>query len=478
VTLSASPGLDLACTGCGRVLGSASPLPVRCPQARPGDDIDHLVARPALREDTGWPDSGDANPFLRYRTLLYSWALARQRGLTDAWYVDAVSRIDARIAAIDGHGFTATPYSRAPGLEEMLAPRPQAGGRGVWVKDETGNVAGSHKARHLMGLALVLAVEEATGDVDPARPLAIASCGNAALAAAVVARACDKRLRVAIPTWADPNVVARLKDLGAELEVCERSPADPPGDPCFWRFRARVAEGAWPFTCQGSENGLTIDGGLTLGFELADGMRGHDRTPDRLAIQVGGGALASATIQALVLAWELGATPRLPALHTVQTAAVAPLRRAWRRFAQGIARRLAARGVAIDPEADDATLGASLRPHARTRAAAAERAHAAGHRTEYMRAVPDPAPSVATGILDDETYDWRVVVRGLVETGGWPVAVDEVTLVRARDGALARAGFAADATGTAGLAGLLALDAGGTFTRYEHLAVLITGARR
>lgn len=478
MTLSASPGLDLACTGCGRVLGSASPLPVRCPEARPGDDIDHLVARPALPEFRRWPGGEEPNPFLRYRTLLYSWALARQRGLSDQWFVDAVGRIDARIAAVDGHGFVATPYARAPGLEHVLGHGPQAGGGGVWAKDETGNVAGSHKARHLMGLALVLAVEEATGAVDAARPLAIASCGNAALAAAVVARACEKRLRVAIPTWADPRVVTRLQDLGAELEVCERSPADPPGDPTFRRFRARVAEGAWPFTCQGSENGLTIDGGLTLGFELADGMRAHGHALDRLAIQVGGGALASATIQALFLACELGAIPRVPVLHTVQTKAVAPLHRAWRRFAQGIARRRAARGADLDPEAADAELGPSLRLHGRGRAADAERAHAAGHRTEYMRPVPNPAPSVATGILDDETYDWRVVVRGLVETGGWPLAVDEDTLVRARDGAFDHAGLAADATGTAGFAGLLALDTAGHLTGPEHLAVLITGARR
>ena len=46
----------------------------------------------------------------------------------------------------------------------------------------------------------------------PARaPLAIASCGNAALAAAVVARAADRRLRVFIPPDADPAVVARLR---------------------------------------------------------------------------------------------------------------------------------------------------------------------------------------------------------------------------------------------------------------------------
>jgi hypothetical protein len=28
---------------------------------------------------------------------------------------------------------------------------------------------------------------------------------------------------------------------------------------------------------------------------------------------------------------------------------------------------------------------------------------------------------VATGILDDETYDWRAVVEGMLTTGGRPL---------------------------------------------------------
>ena len=60
---------------------------------------------------------------------------------------------------------------------------------GVWVKDETGNVSGSHKARHLMGIMLWIHVVERLGATAPSAAagprLAIASCGNAALAAAI-----------------------------------------------------------------------------------------------------------------------------------------------------------------------------------------------------------------------------------------------------------------------------------------------------
>ena len=111
--------------------------------------------------------SRDPNPFLRYRRFLASY----DRAEDDAHFVDVVTRLDKAVAAVDGRGFTVTPFRWADSL-------------GVWVKDETGNVAGSHKGRHLMGLAIWL---EIVG-VEKSRQLAIASCGNAAVAAAVIAR--------------------------------------------------------------------------------------------------------------------------------------------------------------------------------------------------------------------------------------------------------------------------------------------------
>src|SRR5206468_8683821 len=103
------------------------------------------------------------------------------------------------------------------------------------------------------------------------RDLAIASCGNAALAAAVVARAGDRKLQVFVPTWGDPAVIARLKELGANVNVVAREEGVP-GDPTFHALQRAVADGALPFTCQGNENGLAIEGGMTLGYELASGI--------------------------------------------------------------------------------------------------------------------------------------------------------------------------------------------------------------
>ena len=103
-------------------------------------------------------------------------------------------------------------------------------------------------------------------------PLAIASCGNAALAAAVVAAAGRRPLRVFVPVDADPAIVRRLEELGAGVEVCPRAGREE-GDPTYLRLREAVAGGALPFTCQGNLNGLAIEGGHDAGYEIADATR-------------------------------------------------------------------------------------------------------------------------------------------------------------------------------------------------------------
>ena len=70
----------------------------------------------------------------------------------------------------------------------------------------------------------------------------------------------------------------------------------------------------------------------------------------------------------------------------------------------------------------------------------------------------DEPRSLADGILDDETYDWLGVVQGMAASGGSPVVVERGP---DRGGATtwpsALTGIPVSATGTAGLAGLLAL---------------------
>jgi len=448
--VKASPAASaIRCTACGYVARPDDPFPFRCPGAGKGD-ADHVLTRVLGPEGMRFPSGGEANPYLRYRALMHSHHVATARGMSDAGYVDLVGSLDESVAAVAGGGFRATPFFRSPELSEALG---FSASGGVWVKDETGNVAGSHKGRHLMGVLVHLAVMEECGLLDAGhrRDLAIASCGNAALAAAVLARAGRWRLTVFVPPEPDAGVVDRLRDLAATVVTCPREDGEL-GDPAYLRLREELDRGALPFTTQGPENGLAIEGGQTLGYELVTDLGGAGL--DHLVIQVGGGALASSCVGALREAAELGALGRLPRVHTVQACGAHPLERAY------------ARVRALLPEEPD--------PDSVRRTVA----RAAAHRSAFMQAWETPAVSVATGILDDETYDWRAVVEGMLLTGGRPLVVSEIALTRAHALAVAATGIEVDHTGSSGLAGVPELRRSGEIGDDERVAVLFTGRQR
>ena len=446
-----SPVSTIRCSGCGHVAGRDDPYPFRCPRAGT-DDTDHVMTRVLGLAGPHFPSGSEQNPFVRYRVLMHSYHVARARGISDAGYSGLVASLDASVAAVDGHGFAVTPFFRSRELSESLG---FAATGGVWVKNETQNVSGSHKGRHLMGVLIHLAVMEESGLLDPGnrRDLAIASCGNAALAAAVVARACGWPLTVFVPPDAGPGIVHRLRGLRADVVVCPREHGVP-GDPAYLRLRGKLDTGALPFTTQGNENGLTIEGGETLGYELVSDLAGLPGGLDHLIVQVGGGALASSCIQALREAAERGALDRLPHVHTVQTFGAHPLERAYRRVR------------ALLPEEPG--------PEAVRQAMA----QAAAHRSAFMQPWEQEPKSVATGILDDETYDWRAVVEGMLITGGLPLVVAEDVLVEANRLAVSKTGIQADPTGSSGLAGLLEMRRSGAIGDQDRAAVLFTGIQR
>jgi threonine synthase len=471
---------SFACAGCGYVAPRTAPAPQRCPAALPGDDIDHVLRRVLDTDRVGFPATPPddrTSPFEAYRELFHAWHVARAIGWSDADYVALVRDLDGRVAAVAGHGFRATPLHRAP----LLADRLGLSGAPL-VKDETVNVGGSHKARHLMGTALEL---ELAAQLDrPAharvRPLAIASCGNAALAAAIVAAAWGRPLLVFVPVDADPTILASLRDLRATVSTVPRDAAVR-GDPTYLAMRQAIAAGALPFTCQGPDNGFAIEGGHTLGYELASQLAAERTTLDRLFIQVGGGALAASVAAGLAEAAALGVLPRLPRIHAVQSRKVQPLARAYRAVVADIAPRL---GVAVEPPPAEAPAGAWQAVADRLRDAVLDQpgrdplASLPGHRSAFMRPWDGETASVAGGIVDDETYDWFAVVRAMLLTGGFPVTADEATLLRAATLGRETTGIDADPTGTAGLAGLITLlDAGGV-DPAENVGLLFTGIRR
>ena len=428
----------LVCAGCEAEPDPGEPFPFRCPNSGRGD-VDHVLHRALDTTRVRFP-AGDPepNPFIRYRQLLHAYHIAAAGGIGDEDFCALVRRLDERVAAVDGHGFTVTPFGRSDELSDRLGFSATGG---VWVKDETGNVSGSHKARHLFGVLVYLEVAERLGRATERPDLAIASCGNAALAAAVVAAAGERTLRVFVPVDADPRVLHRLEELGALVTVCPRTPGVP-GDPTVARLVQALAEGALPFTCQGNLNGLAVEGGETLAWEMASAAE----RIERLIVQVGGGALASACSHGFREAHALAACDPRPRIDTVQTAAAWPLKRAF---------------DAVLAHADPGVL-----------------LYASHHRSEFMWPWEQEPHSVAHGILDDETYDWLAVVDAMLTTGGTALVVDESTLERANALARGTTGIAVDPTGSSGLAGLLALREAGGVGDDERVAVLFTGVSR
>ena len=188
-----------------------------------------------------------------------------------------------------------------------------------------------------------------------------------------------------------------------------------------------------PFGVQGPENALSLDGGRTLGWEMGDASGGVPL--DRVFVQVGGGALAACVGRALA---ERGGRP--PRLHAVQAAGCAPLARAWER------------------------------------ASAFGAGQAAAHWDECMWAWEDEPRSTADGILDDETYDWLGVLDAVDASGGSVVVAPEAAIVEAHVLGPSATGIPASATGTAGLAGLLAIRS--QVADDERVAVVFSGVER
>ncbi len=402
---------NLVCARCGEVVPATQPMSFICPNATIYNHHHVLLLdeqpRASVRESY--------NPFIAFRRMLMWAAFADSIGLNDDQQIDLVNTLTARVKNVDGVGFHFTPMRRADSLSDHLGFSEHGG---VWIKDETANVAGSHKARHIFTELLHLMSLEISGHAPwsfATRPdLAIASCGNAALAAATLAKSVDWPINVFVPVDSPPSVLARLHEIDAIVNVCERNEENNAGDPTVREFRIAVNDGCIPFGVQGPENAWCLDGGRTIGWEVGEQARIKGVKFARVYAQVGGGAFAANLSQGLSLSQPDAK------LMAVQTEGCAPLERAYRLAGE-------TGGVAN-----------------------------AGARWETcMWPWETPPSSIADGILDDETYDWVSVLNQMDATKGRPVVAREVIVKTAWEHGVEYTGINASPTGTAGLAGLV-----------------------
>ena len=290
------------------------------------------------------------------------------------------------VAAVDGHGFAVTPFARDGRPERRGSasrPRAASGSRTRPATSRARTRRGTCSASSLW-----LEVVERLGLADAARERPRprdrelrqrgARRGGRGARRAGASCACSSR-----PT---PTRSVRRPARGARAPAspsARASPASPATRP-YRALRARRSRtGALPFTCQGNLNGLAVEGGQTLGYEMASPRPAMPARPARRPGR------------------------RRRARERVRAAACA------RRAALGAVATAAARSTRCRPQ------GAwPLAPRVRARACLA---HGAGRGVELRGAPPLASScgrgrrsrtSVAHGILDDETYDWLAVVRG------------------------------------------------------------------
>ncbi len=486
----------LSCPVCKKSFSLSKGL-FSCPNARPGEEhILHKELRPAplvsglaTRLEDRWQQEG-LDPFAVFRELLGSHALAGEEG-----YMAALERLEERLTHFEQTPFRVTPLLQPQELGRAL----DMGGR-LFLKDETTNITGSHKGRHLMGTLLYLEALRTLSD-DPKKTLAVYSCGNAALAAAAVARAGGFKLRAFVPEDIDPVVEAMLREREAVVEKASRAsdtPRDTPGDPTYLAFRQALDQGCLPFSCSGNDNWSNIEGGQTLGWEMCMQLRDLGDALDHVVLQVGGGALARALVQSCREFHALGLLPRLPRFHVCQPVGGFPFVRSWYLVLAEIAQQA---GLPFGPSYTRSgdpleelhrirTFLADQSEQVRTVVEFACSKFSSGtvqgvlirclkERARYMWAWDGlPPHSAAHGILDDETYDWFFLLEGLLETGGHAVILEEEEIKRAYQLAREHTPVRASHTGTAGLAGLLRLTGNGIVKKTDSVGLLFTGVDR
>ena len=502
--------ISLKCIGCNLEYALDGVHPVYGCENQGRDDANHILEKLLTLSDIAFSGKGLTNPYLKYKEFFFSYYLADYLNID---YDQIVKEIDLGLKRIGELGFIETPI-RIIEDSKLLSGK-------LIVKDETGNVSGSHKARHLMGNILYLEVLVKAGILQRKPKLAVYSCGNAALGAAAVAKASGYELDVFIPPNVNSNVTDALKKYGANIVVCPRrasgvrhqasdlgSPTSSDlnevpqetGDPCYNRFQEALDAGSVPFSCSGPDNWSNIEGGQTLCLELMTQLKEKNISLDSIVIQVGGGALASSAVKTLEELYAFKYLKKIPKVYTVQTEGGFPLVRAFYLMIKDIAAacNLTCSLDFIRPNnnVESFKKNQKIISYCRTKQKEVLKISkfikenyalpevkkvldsAKKNLSSYMWSWEGEPHSIAHGILDDITYDWFKIIQGMLETGGVSIIVDEERLKAANQEALSLTNIQVDHTGSSGFAGLIELLELGYLEREENVAVLFTGAIR
>lgn len=429
------------------------------------------------------------DPFSLWQDLLASRYI-----ITESEYSDLLRRLQQKLIALEGDGFFETPLFEEG---EITAAAGLAWGR-IWIKDETHNITGSHKGRHLFATLLYLEALRLRKKQTEKDILAIYSCGNAALAASAVARAGGYELHAFVPREISPVVERMLIERGAVVEKIKRSSVGR-GDPCYLAFREAVEHKGWlPFTCSGNDNWSNIEGGETLAWEFISGLEEEGRRLDKMIIQVGGGALGRSVIEGWLEFYRLGMVGYLPEFFGCQPEGSFPFVRAYYLALKRIAKN---NGLACDlhykRQGDPRQEAAKIREYSKNGQSQIDQIiqfcrqnfdkpaikkslkYIRDNRQEFMWAWDaGPPHSQAEGILDDITYDWYYLLEGILQSGGRAAVIPEEKIERAYELVKQSTQLEVSATGTAALAGLLELRAASVINPDAGVGLFFSGIER
>jgi threonine synthase len=208
-------------------------------------------------------------------------------------------------------------------------------------------------------------------------------------------------------------------------------------------FHEAVRNGALPFGVQATENSMTLDGGRTIGWELAEAL--EECPVEDLFIQVGGGALLTSCAIGLFEAAKFKRLSKVPKIWAVQAEGCAPFDKAWQEVPKS---------KPIEEILD----------------------YCHEHKSHLMKPWNEPK-GLATGILDDITYDWIGVVQSLLTSSGSSVVATEAQIKIASE-MVPSLGIETEPTGAASVAGAISAFEAGQLTRENKTAVLLTGKNR
>ncbi len=486
--------LSLKCIGCDSLPDFSKELINGCENRTIGDSNHILEKHIPLLDGVSMDSylkikSDNVNPFIYFKDFFLSKYIAEKYKVD---FEGIIQNIQDRLNEVDGVGFQITPLTSYNSFSHFK--------NNLFIKDETGNVGGSHKARHLMGNILYIETLLKAGILKEKPSLSIYSCGNAAIAASVIAKAAGYKLDVFIPPNINRKVVDILEKNNAIITVCPRQENES-GDPCYNRFQESLQSGAVSFSCSGPDNWANIEGGETLVLELMVQMSEIEKKLDSIVIQVGGGALTSSAVHALDTLYEQNLINYIPKIYTVQTEGCYPLARAYFLLLKKMA------------EVNGLKCSLNFTKHSNKTEAIVENQKLLHYACNFIKEITEiktfirdnynkccvqnvlmtackkenssfmwnweeePA-SIAHGILDDITYDWFKLAQGMFKTGGIPVVVDENELLDANKTARDLTDINVDPTGSSGFCGLLHLLGLKIIPETDNTAVLFTGVKR